>query len=260
MMVKIIPFTLFSLLLWLSPSRVAADPAAGSAPQVVPRVHLASVAPDSLNLVWRLQIADQWYLYAPYRNDTGFPPSVSLELPAGWTAGPLQFPAPQRKVLPGSILDHVYFEELVLTQTLLTGGNPIPAEGLTANLFWLACRDLCVPGQATLTVPVTGPDPAAAALRQTALAARPTRLPAGTVQIQRDAATIELEVAGALELVFIPAEAGPLLVDLLQDGSAAGPSLTLRLRPGGAAQEPLAGLLLINHKDGRRQAGTIVIP
>jgi len=260
MMVKIIPFSLLSLLLWLSPGQVAADSTAGPAPQVIPRVQLASVTPDSLNLVWRLQIADQWYLYGPYRNDTGFPPSVSLELPAGWTAGPLQFPAPQRKVLPGGILDHVYFGELVLTQTLATGGNPAPAAGLTANLFWLACRDLCVPGQATLTVPVTDPDPEAAALRQTALAARPTRLPAGTVQIERDAETITLEVAGASELVLIPAETGPLLVDLLQDGSAAGPSLTLRLRPGQPAQEPLTGLLLINHKDGRRQAGTISIP
>ena len=58
----------------LSATFEGAASAAGTAPaatqQVIPSVHLALVTPDSLHLVWRFQVQREWYLYAPYRNDT----------------------------------------------------------------------------------------------------------------------------------------------------------------------------------------------
>jgi thiol:disulfide interchange protein DsbD len=224
-------------------------------------VHLAAAMPDSLHLVWRFALADQWYLYSPYRNDTGFPPSISLELPAGWTAGPLRFPIPERKILPGGILDHIHPRDLVLTQTVTTGGQPLPTEGVKASLFWLACRELCVPGQATLIVPVVGePDLRAATLWNEARRSQPIPLPAASYQIVREASLIRVTVPGASRLEFIPAEDGPLLENLLRDGVADGQTLTLHLRPGPDAAKPLTGLLSIDHNDGRRAAGTIHLP
>lgn len=239
------------------------SPAANSpAPSAVvtPAVYLAAATPDSLVLVWRFEIQDQWYLYAPYRNDTGLAPEIALALPAGWTAGALHFPVPARKVLPGGILDHVYHDELLVTQTLWTSGMPAPAGGLQARLAWLACRDICVPGQDTLTVPVGGaPDPLAAALNDRARRQQPPPLPPGVVQCERDAAAIRLTVPGASRLVVIPAADGPQLADLLYDGAAEGETLTLRLRGGPDNDKPLAGVLTIDYLDGRRTAGTLVM-
>jgi len=245
-------------------SPAAALPATTTPPcHVRATVHLAAVTPDSVNLVWRFEPDDRWYLYAPYRNDTGFPPSVELDLPAGWTAGPLQFPAPVRKVLPGDILDHIYSSELLLLQTLHTGGRPsVAGQTITARLAWLACRELCVPGQVVLTVPVAGgaSDPRAVELWSQARRALPVALPAGTVTIEREAAVIRVTAPGASRLVFIPAESGPTLVDLIRDGDREGPILTLRLRPGPAAGNPLQGLLSIHYPSARQLTGTVVLP
>jgi DsbC/DsbD-like thiol-disulfide interchange protein len=244
---------------------VTIDAAGGARPradtaQVAVSVLVAAATPDRVDLVWRFRPADRWYLYAPYRNDTGFPPSVTFDLPEGWVAGPLEFPAPARKVLPGEILDHVYPSELLVTQTLHTGGRAAPGGKVSANLFWLACKDLCVPGQAVLEVPVGEPDPAAGELWERARLARPLPLPQDAVTIARDQAAIRLTVPGAARLVFIPAEDGPVLENLLQDGAAEAETLRLRLRPTDAATEPLAGLLMVSYQDGRSITGTILIP
>lgn len=241
-------------------------PLANATPQappsaVTPSVHLAASTPDSLHLVWRFALADQWYLYAPYRNDTGFPPSIALELPEGWAAGPLHFPTPERKVLPGGILDHIYPHDLLLTQTVTTGGQPPPTEGIAANLFWLVCRELCVPGQATLNVPVSRePDARAARLWDEARRLQPDPLPAEIYQIDREASLIRLTVPRASRLVFIPAEEGPLFENLLRDGAADDQVLTLHLRPGPDAAKALSGLLSIDYNDGERATGTIRTP
>jgi len=132
--------------------------------EVVPA---AAVPGEAVTLVWRFALADDWHLYWAGRNDSGFPPRVDLGLPAGWVAGGLQWPVPERYVSPGDILDHVYFEELVLVQKL---GAPDDAtlDGsvtIEADIQWLACKDMCVPGKKalTLSIPVRSheetPDP-----------------------------------------------------------------------------------------------------
>lgn len=256
MIVRIIPFILL-----LQAAAAGADPAVRAArPQVAPSVHVAVATADSLQLVWRFALQDGWYLYAPYRNDTGFAPQIALDLPAGWTAGPPTFPAPERKVLPGGILDHVYAHDLLVTQTLRSGGRPAPAGGLTAELTWLACRDLCVPGQATLEIPTDGrPSGQAAALLERALDGQPAALPAGSFHVERSPQAIRLTVPGAARLAFIPVESGPLLADLLHDGAAEGQVLVLRLRPDQQPDEPLHGLLSIDYEDGRRLTGAVIL-
>jgi hypothetical protein len=262
MMVEIIPFTACcSLLLWLSPRPVAADSAAGSAPQVTPDrppgpCHAGQPEP-------RLAPADRRPVVPlrslPQRHR--FPALGQPGIARGLDRRPPAVPRAPRKVLPGGILDHVYFEELVLTQTLSTGGNPAPAAGLTANLFWLACRDLCVPGQATLTVPVTDPEPEAAALRQTALAARPApfagRNGPGRTRGRDDHARGR---RGLRAGVHPRRGRAPCWWTCCRTGAPPARRLTLRLRSGTRGPGTPHRIVVVNHKDGRRQAGTISIP
>lgn len=237
----------------------APSPASVATPVTV-TAHLAAATADSLQLVWRFQLQDQWYLYGPFRNDTGFAPSVTLSLPDGWTAGPLHFPPPTRKVLPGDILDHVYQEELLLTQTVHLGvANDRPAE-LAATVNWLVCKDLCVPGQAALTVAIDRPTDEGTRLLARAEASRPRPLAPDVYRTERGTNSIALTVPGAARLVFIPSEDAPLFEDLLADGKADGEVLNLRLRPATMALTPFSGLLSIHYKNGDMIVGTLMLP
>ena len=60
----------------------------------------AAAAPgESVTLIWRFELADDWHLYWTGRNDSGYPPLIELDLPEGWVAGGLQWPAPERYVV-----------------------------------------------------------------------------------------------------------------------------------------------------------------
>lgn len=99
-----------------------------------------------------------WHLYWNGRNDSGFPPEAKLTLPPGLEAGELQWPAPQRHVAPGDILDHIYEKRVTLLLPVRVSPDARPGERLRvrASLDWLVCEEACLPGsgEAELTLPV----------------------------------------------------------------------------------------------------------
>ncbi len=99
-------------------------------------------------------IEPDWHLYSNWQNDTGYPISVSLELPDGFEAGEPEWPAPDRQISPGNILDHVYKEKVTLLIPLRVPEDAKPGEWATirGHMEWLACREVCVPGQGDATV------------------------------------------------------------------------------------------------------------
>lgn len=230
-----------------------ADKAQPAAPLVVMAASAeptTAVPGGSLTLLWTFRTADGWHLYGNVRNDSGFAPRQRLELPPGWAAGPLLWPAPARHVSAGDILDHVHVGELVLLQDVQVPPDARPGRfELAASWEWLACRDSCVPGRDTLAVAVTVADaapPAAPAGRLEGLRARlPRPLPVGlvTVDLAGDTARIARADGGAGRLVFVPALDCGELADLLHDG--AGATLSLRLLPADGRVGPLRGLLVV---------------
>src|SRR5262245_15955955 len=59
-------------------------------------------------LAVRFDLEPGWHIYWKGQNDTGYPPSVTLDLPEGFRTGEILWPVPKRLVSPGNILDHVY--------------------------------------------------------------------------------------------------------------------------------------------------------
>ena len=53
-----------------------------------------------------------WHVYWKNAGDAGEPPHIHWTLPAGVTAGPLQFPAPKRLPL-GPLMDFGYEDEVL---------------------------------------------------------------------------------------------------------------------------------------------------
>jgi len=93
-----------------------------------------------------------WHIYWKNPGDAGEPPHIQWTLPAGITAGPIQFPAPRRLPL-GPLMDYGYENEVLFPLQLhvAEGVKPGPVT-LHAKVDWLVCRESCIPGKAELEV------------------------------------------------------------------------------------------------------------
>jgi DsbC/DsbD-like thiol-disulfide interchange protein len=217
--------------------------------EVVPA---AAVPGESVTLVWRFALAEGWHLYWSGRNDTGYPPRIDLNLPDGWVAGGLQWPAPVRHVAAGDILDHIYEGELILIQKLGAPATVLANTDvvLQAEIQWLACKDMCVPGRTTLTFTIPVRDHATAREPNIASLAAdrvPGPLPAGTLETGWQGTTFHVTHPSARRLTFMPTDDCGPLVDLLTDGQ--GDWLALRFKPKADTVGPVRGLITIE-RDG----------
>jgi DsbC/DsbD-like thiol-disulfide interchange protein len=110
----------------------------------------------------RFDLEKGWHIYWVNPGDSGEPPKVSWELPAGFRAGDLQWPAPHRLDHP-PLTDFGYEGEVLLLAPLYAPTHP-PARlaggggntTLGADVKWLVCRDICIPAhqRVTLTLPI----------------------------------------------------------------------------------------------------------
>ncbi|MBI2094531.1 MAG: hypothetical protein HYT88_07435, partial [Candidatus Omnitrophica bacterium] len=79
--------------------------------------------------------------------------------------GPLNWPNAQEFLDPGNIRTFGYTGALVLYSTFTfipkAGAKPGPFVPVQANVEWLACKDICLPGRAELklTLPVDSKPP-----------------------------------------------------------------------------------------------------
>jgi thiol:disulfide interchange protein DsbD len=116
----------------------------------------------------RLKMQPHWHTYWQYSGDAGLPTKIDWQLPPGFTAGPIQWPVPEKISSPGDIENYGYSDEVLLL-TQITPPAQLPAGDVTFNAKadWLVCAQICVPGsgQLTLRLPSGGvPAPANAAL------------------------------------------------------------------------------------------------
>lgn len=90
-----------------------------------------------------------WHIYWRNPGDSGVPTNVTFKLPSGWTAGELQWPAPQR--MDADMIIGYGYADTVLLWATVTPPADLPADQavtLTVDTDWLACADRCVIGQA----------------------------------------------------------------------------------------------------------------
>lgn len=139
---------------------VLASPVARAEPVRTPNVE-AELVPERTALVpgqtatvaLRLKIRDRWHTYWQNPGDSGLPTTLDWKLPAGMTAGPIQWPAP--KALPAGPLVNYGYEgevfhlvDVAVPATLPPGGQVT----LAARADWLVCEDTCIPEGADLAL------------------------------------------------------------------------------------------------------------
>ena len=208
----------------------------------------SGVAPgETLTAALVFDIDRSWHLYWDGQNDTGQPPTFDrAKLPAGVTVGDPQWPAPERQVLEGDIVDHIYATKLVilLPVTVAKDAKPGSMIKLDLPLQWMECASTCQLGEATVSgsfkvvAKAADAKPTAdAKVIETARAALPARLPAdGSVKVEVGGDTLTITAAGADGLTFMPASGSTPLAHLASEPVAKGPTLTAKLKP-----DPKAG-------------------
>ena len=104
---------------------------------------------DTIGLVITLE--EHWHVYWVNAGDSGSPPNLKWTLPAGLSAGTMQFPAPTRLPL-GPLMDFGYEDEVAFPITLTAAPSTKPGPvHLEAHVNWLVCStSTCVPGKAHL--------------------------------------------------------------------------------------------------------------
>jgi thiol:disulfide interchange protein DsbD len=130
------------------------------------RAELMVYAPDGVQVgkpLWLgLQLQHQvgWHSYWKNPGDSGLPTQLTWTLPAGVTAGNIQWPTPKK--IPIAQLANYGYEGTVLLPVpmVVSGGFQAVGADITVSLKaqWLVCKTECVPeeGEFTLKLPVRG--------------------------------------------------------------------------------------------------------
>lgn len=105
----------------------------------------------------RLRAAKGWHTYWRNPGDSGQPTSIEWLLPSGYTAGPIQWPVPEKLPI-GPLANYGYENEvLLLTDLAVPPGAKAPAS-LGARVKWLVCNpERCIPESAELSLALAGP-------------------------------------------------------------------------------------------------------
>jgi thiol:disulfide interchange protein/DsbC/DsbD-like thiol-disulfide interchange protein len=91
-----------------------------------------------------------WHTYWRNSGGSGMPTTIDWELPAGVTAGTIQWPVP-KKMPEQELTTYIYEDDVILLVPLtLVPGLPSGPLDLKAKVSWLECEVKCVPGDAKL--------------------------------------------------------------------------------------------------------------
>jgi thiol:disulfide interchange protein len=239
-----------------------------------PNVHVRLVAEDSavapggtVAVALAQDIRPGWHTYWINPGDAGAATEMKWSLPQGWSATPIQWPTPKR--LPvGPLMNYGYEGRPWLLQQLKVPDNAKPGDTIVLKVAvdWLACKDVCVPEDAILNLPLkigdTTLDPNVANDFALARSLLPVTSPwnvtyaLGTT-LDIYAAAPALAKAHPVEVVFFPEKSNILDGDAQQKLDFTKDGLILRLKLASKTTKvagPLVGVLVLKSSDGSTQA------
>lgn len=100
-----------------------------------------------------LRMQEGWHTYWQNPGDSGLATTIRWVLPAGFAAGDIVWPYPQR--LPvGPLMNYGYEGEVVLLTQISAPAHLPPDQSVTlqAETTWVVCAEICVPESARLAI------------------------------------------------------------------------------------------------------------
>ncbi len=142
-----------------------------------------------------------WHTYWLNSGDSGYATEVTWKLPDGYTVGELQWPSPE-SFEEGDLITYGYSKHAVLMAQIQVPADAPLGERVSigADVSWLMCKTLCIPGDAQVNIELT-----VASSHQPAPAASLERLAAARARLPRSLAEHSgLEVDAAIDLSAVP--------------------------------------------------------
>jgi thiol:disulfide interchange protein/DsbC/DsbD-like thiol-disulfide interchange protein len=240
-----------------------------------PKVHAALVAEQSavapgkaVTVALVEHIRPGWHTYWQNAGDAGEPTEIQWTMPQGWHAGPIQWPYP--KNLPvGPLMDYGYESEVWLLVDVTPPANATPGAAVTlkAHVSWLVCKEVCIPEDATVTLPLTiaatprAADPSVVSQFAAARERLPVRSPwparfRSAKAIDLLLAEPKLANANVTAVHFFPFAQGEVKGIAAQQWMVSQQGLLLQLEPGKSAKglRTLGGLVVIDSAGAPTQA------
>jgi DsbC/DsbD-like thiol-disulfide interchange protein len=223
----------------------------------------AAVVPGSSASVGiHFQLEPGWHIYWINPGDAGEAPRVQWTLPAGWTAGALEWPVPQRLQNPAGV-DYGYENDVTLLTRLRIPASAHSAAhaDVNANVNWLVCKDTCIPQKGTARLSFTiaakavPADSASRELISKAKSQLPKPMPAtwkANVLTNPSSILLNLHTGEKLnQATFFPADKQVIDNAAPQKlaSSAAATQLSLKKVAGSQSVKSLKGVLVVNDSD-----------
>ncbi len=111
----------------------------------------AVVPGRTLQLALHFELESKWHIYWKNPGASGLPVEIEWDLPSGFEAGAIRWPAPHRIEMAG-LVNYGYEEAVTLMVPVTIPEDLPPGETvrLQAEAFWLICKEVCLPDEASL--------------------------------------------------------------------------------------------------------------
>ncbi len=200
---------------------------------------------ETITLALRQQITPGWHTYWMNPGDSGEPTRIEWELPAGASAGPIQWPIPEA-IPVGPLMNFGYSDEVLLLSDITIPENISgPVIEIAGKVKWLVCEEICIPESAgaSLRLPLIDerisplPSPYASMIAKArAQTPEPKPWPA-RFDIRGGDIAMEIEQAGSAlpsegKIRFFPLEWGQINHAAPQQAGRRGETLVLSLAAG----------------------------
>ncbi len=262
------------LLALAAPAWAQDDPGAGP-PKVTAKLiaEQQSAKPGgTVTLALEQDIAAGWHTYWLNPGDVGQATTMDWALPTGWSAGAFQWATPKR--LPvGPFMDFGYEGKVALLSNVAVPADAKMGDSVTlkGTAHFLVCKDICIPEDADLSVPMKigdgAADPSVAKDFADARAQLPVTSPwkltysAGpTISLYAEAPA--LAAAHPVDAAFFPLKGGIVKGPAPQTMAFTKDGLILKLTPADKANisGDLTGVLVLTSSDHSVQALTVDAP
>lgn len=118
-----------------------------------------------------MQMQKGWHTYWENPGEAGLPTRVAWTMPDGIRAGGIAWPLPHKYNESGDVLTYGYADETMLLVPVHAAETLRPGSSVTlqAEVTWLECERICIPGKASVTLtlkvgPASVPSPSAGAI------------------------------------------------------------------------------------------------
>jgi len=226
----------------------------------------------TITLALEQDIAPGWHTYWLNPGDVGQATSIDWALPTGWKADAFQWATPKR--LPvGPFMDYGYEGKVALLSDVAVPADAKLGDSVTlkGTAHFLVCKDICIPEDATLSVPMKvgdgTVDPSVAKTFADARAQLPVTSPwkltysAGpTISLYVEAPA--LAAAHPVDAAFFPLKGGLIKGPAPQNMAFTKDGLVLKLTEADKASISgnLAGVLVLTSSDHSVQALNVDAP